>query len=120
VVFDSSHPRNQFAKQPKRSGDGIHQVAVDWSQAGTAGVHNHILNVGANPAHLNPHQLAAIAAQPSHQMRPAMTAMTQNYGVQQFAPQMQQYAQQPQVSKHTTGRPQMHVQGPMGMQGRGR
>jgi len=118
-LFDSSHPRNTFAKKPKSSGDGKHELAVDWTAAGTTGVHHHLVTVGANPAHLAPHQLATQMAQPSHQPRPAMSTA---YPVQQFvqAPTIQQYVNQPQYLKHVQQQPQMHVRRPMVTQARGR
>lgn len=63
-VFDAQHPRNQFARKPRRTTlpqdaseekveDGF--VLVDWSSAGTTGVSGAILKQSGNTAHLSPY-----------------------------------------------------------------
>eukprot|EP00930_Biecheleria_cincta_P087884 TRINITY_DN77124_c0_g1_i1.p1 TRINITY_DN77124_c0_g1~~TRINITY_DN77124_c0_g1_i1.p1 ORF type:complete len:259 (+),score=57.78 TRINITY_DN77124_c0_g1_i1:53-829(+) len=63
-LFDAQHPRNQFARKPRRTApsqeaseetveDGF--VLVDWSSAGTTGVSGAILKQSGNTAHLSPY-----------------------------------------------------------------
>merc|ERR1712032_1346037 len=54
VVYDSSHPRNSFAKKPHVQNGAVQvsqgpAVAIDWSQAGTQAIQQTMLHVAANP-----------------------------------------------------------------------
>merc|ERR1712060_734734 len=53
--YDSSHPRNAFAKKPHTTAssgeNGLAQqpMAIDWSQAGTQAIQQTMLHVAAHP-----------------------------------------------------------------------
>jgi len=60
--FDAQHPRNQFARKPRRSACSQETetvedsfVIVDWSSAGTTAVSSAILKQNTNSAHLSPY-----------------------------------------------------------------
>jgi hypothetical protein len=64
VEFDSSHPRNQFAKKPhhQEGGATIQQVPgnIDWTGDGVPKeVQSKIIKGSQNPAHLSAHQQPA-------------------------------------------------------------
>lgn len=102
VEYDSSHPRNQFAKKPHVTPAAelttMAPQAIDWSQAGTDAIRQTMLHVAANPA--------VMGAQPSMPVYPStplhvLKSMPQQSAVpiqpkhipQQFV-QTQQYQKQ--------------------------
>jgi len=67
VVFDSSHPRNTFAKRPSATAVTVASAAptIDWSSGGMpVGMQQNIIRAGGGPAHVSP----VVAAQPAAQI----------------------------------------------------
>jgi len=70
VEFDSSHPRNQFAKKPHHQEGGAAMVQtvsnnIDWTSDGMPKeVQSEIIKGSQNPAHLSMHQQPAPAQVP--------------------------------------------------------
>lgn len=67
VVFDSTHPRNQFAKKPSVVSSEVVKAtppaAIDWSAQGLTGMQQQMVKaVQNNPAHLSIYAQAAPAA----------------------------------------------------------
>jgi hypothetical protein len=89
-LFDAQHPRNAFARRARsaegRSAGAQHQVAIDWSAAGTSAVTQALLETSSgNAAHVSPFNI------------PRAGAPTLKQLVEQ--PQPAQYAASPQIMK---------------------
>jgi len=72
-LFDSSHPRNAFAKKVRVSqvmaDKRTPAASIDWSSEGLSGMHQQLVKaVAANPAHLSIYQQAVTSSQPSVQV----------------------------------------------------
>lgn len=98
-LFDGCHPRNQFARKPRRqtTADGAPRevvedgfVIVDWSSSGTTGVSGVMLQQSANPAHLSPYM----------KPEPPVDLTVLKQVSQQCA--TKQFHQQPQHCRHST------------------
>mmetsp|Transcript_6324 Transcript_6324/g.9804 ORF Transcript_6324/g.9804 Transcript_6324/m.9804 type:complete len:197 (-) Transcript_6324:89-679(-) len=117
-LFDSQHPRNQFARKPRISALGqavatddneLPLYAIDWSAPGTTGVLSTVLHQSTNPAHLSPYI----------KEEPPMLLTSLKQLSQQSAAKL--VHQQPKICKHSSmGKPVMSRQPGMVLQARGR
>lgn len=102
VEFDSSHPRNSFAKKPYIKPAEVSQaapVAIDWSQAGTQAIQQTMLHVAANPTVHG--QTPGVSVYPSV---PLNVLKSQPAVVQMQPSRVQQVYQKPVYQKITQGR----------------
>jgi len=107
VVFDSSHPRNQFAKRPVHaSGQTVGVVGasppttIDWSQAGTQTIAQAALHLAAYPGAHGPN--AGVSSYPSIPLEQLRAQPV----YQQVPQHVQQVVQNPVYQKVTQGRGQ--------------
>merc|ERR1712083_1204345 len=106
VVFDSSRPRNAFAKKPHVSGQSGEVVAasppanIDWSQAGTQTIAQAALHLAAYPGAHGPN--AGVSTYPSVPLEQLRAQPV----YQQVPQQVHHAVQKPVYQKVTQGRGQ--------------
>jgi len=107
VVFDSSHPRNQFAKRPSHGSGQPGAVVqasppttIDWSQAGTQTIAQAALHLAAYPGAHGPN--AGVSTYPSVPLQQLRAQPV----YQQVPQQVQQAVGKPVYQKITQGRGQ--------------
>eukprot|EP00928_Gymnodinium_smaydae_P019368 TRINITY_DN1741_c0_g1_i1.p1 TRINITY_DN1741_c0_g1~~TRINITY_DN1741_c0_g1_i1.p1 ORF type:complete len:227 (-),score=40.60 TRINITY_DN1741_c0_g1_i1:72-752(-) len=103
VTYDSTHPRNAFARKPHTKSSGgsaivpaeVAQPMIDWSQAGTQAIQQTMLHVAAHP----PPVVHAQPAVPLSVLRAQPHPVTIVPAIQKGYPTKPQFSSRPMVTQ---------------------